>query len=72
MSSSAGPNLIALALAATILLAATLAVGQGAAQPRGLYVYSYPAFIRSGEYERALSVKGIDGAAGCHHAVFHG
>ncbi len=44
-------------------VAAPPASGQGADPPRGLYVYSYPAFIRSGEYDRALSVRGIDGAA---------
>ncbi|HXZ43739.1 MAG TPA: beta-galactosidase [archaeon] len=56
-------NLILLALVAIHLLAGPLASGQGGNQPRGLYIYSYPAFIRSGEYESALSVEGIDGAA---------
>ncbi len=31
--------------------------------PHGLYVYSYPRLIQSGEFERALAVKGVDGAA---------
>jgi hypothetical protein len=31
--------------------------------PRGIYVYSYPAFVQSGVYEKALAVHGIDGAA---------
>ncbi len=56
-------NRILLALLALDLLAAPLASGQGGNAPRGLYIYPYPAFIRSGEYERALSAKGIDGAA---------
>jgi hypothetical protein len=54
---------VALTLVATCSLLASPASGQGGRSPRGLYVYSYPAFIRNGDFERALSVKGIDGAA---------
>lgn len=33
------------------------------APPRGIYVYSYPRFVENGDYERAMAVKGVDGAA---------
>jgi hypothetical protein len=34
-----------------------------AAPPRGIYVYSYPRFVENGDYERAMAIKGVDGAA---------
>jgi hypothetical protein len=37
--------------------------GEAVPSPRGIYVYSYPRFVDSGEYERAMAVKGVDGAA---------
>ncbi len=33
------------------------------APPRGVYVYSYPRFVENGDYERAMAVAGVDGAA---------
>ncbi len=37
--------------------------GPAGRPPHGLYVYAYPRFIQSGEFARALAVKGVDGAA---------
>ena len=37
--------------------------GEAAAPPRAIYVYSYPRFVESGEYERAMTATGVDGAA---------
>ena len=31
--------------------------------PHRIYVYSYPRFVETWEYERAMSVNGVDGAA---------
>ncbi len=58
-----GVTRIAMVLAAICALGRPPIAGQSGKQPRGLYVYSYPAFIRNGTFEKALSVKGIDGAA---------
>ncbi len=43
-----------------------LSGASGSAQappPRGIFVYSYPRFVENGAYERAMAVKGVDGAA---------
>lgn len=52
------------------LLLACILAGANPAQadpgdrpPHGIYVYSYPRFIQNGEFDRALAVKGVEGAA---------
>ncbi len=56
--------LLALFAAGSVLCSARFAYSSDSGQlPHGLYVYSYPRFIKSGEFERALAVKGIEGAA---------
>ncbi len=57
-------TLLALFAASSVLCFAKLSYSSSSGQlPHGLYVYSYPRFMQSGEFERALTVKGIEGAA---------
>src|SRR5215467_5545952 len=45
------------------LLAATQAPAQKRLEPRGIYLFPIPAAVQSGAFERAMAVKGVDGAA---------
>src|SRR5262249_58830864 len=57
------PRVICLGVALLACFVATQVPAQQRLEPRGIYLFPIPAAVQSGAFERAMAVKGVDGAA---------